>query len=115
MSDLDSAIERARELLEGLGGFTVRKMFGGAGLYMDGVIFGVLVSGELMVKADPKNPAAAGLIADLEAAGAERWTYEMTNRSGAMPYWKLPPDALDDPDAATEWARRAIAVVHGSA
>ena len=64
MGAVDEAIEHARELLDGVGPISARKMFGGAGLYRDGVIFAVIVQGELMLKADPKTPAGQALIAE---------------------------------------------------
>lgn len=104
---LDQAIAHARELLEpleaDLGPITHRKMFGGAGLYAQGRIFAVLVDGELMLKGD------AALGAAFETAGAERWVYSGESRPVAMPYWRLPLDAADDPDAVCGWARRAVA------
>lgn len=112
MADLDSAIAAAKELLEGLeprfGPISHRKMFGGAGLYAEGRIFGLLVDGELLLKADPK--AAPALAADFEAAGAERWTYEGKKKGApvAMPYWRLPSSAADDPEEACAWAARSI-------
>ena len=46
----------------------------------------------------------------MEAEGWERWTYarEGSGKATAMPYWALPDDLLDDPDAAGAWARRAL-------
>lgn len=111
MGGVDEAIEHARELLDGVGPISARKMFGGAGLYRDGVIFAVIVQGELMLKADPKTPAGQALIADLEAAGAERWTYAGKKGPTGMPYWRLPDSALDDPDAARGWAERSLAAL----
>ncbi len=108
MSAVDDAIAHAQELLEGLGPISARKMFGGAGLYRGGVIFAVIVKGEVMVKADAKSPLGAALIEDLEAAGAERWTYEGKKGLTGMPYWRLPDSALDDPDEATRWAERSL-------
>ena len=112
MADLESAIEAAKELLEGLedrfGRITHRKMFGGAGLYAEGKIFALIVDGELLLKADPKS--APDLAAAYEEAGAERWTYDGQRSKGpvAMPYWSLPGAAADDPEEACAWAAKSI-------
>jgi DNA transformation protein len=29
-------------------------------------------------------------------------------RTGSINYWRLPESALDDPDEAVDWARRAV-------
>ena len=95
--------ERIRELLDGLGQVSIRRMFGGKGIYHDGVIFALLLRGELMLKGDDQ------VAAEYEAAGCRRWTYRNQRHGGevAMPYWSAPESALDDPDEMTPWARKA--------
>ena len=99
----------ARDLLAGLGPVETRRMFGGVGLYAGPVMFGLIDEGRIFLKTD------AALKADLAAAGATSWLY--TERKGPMAgvpqetsYWSLPDSALDDPDEAVAWARRALAV-----
>ena len=116
MSDLDGAIAAAKELLEGLetryGRITHKKMFGGAGLYAEGAIFALIVSGELLLKADPKT--APELSEAFAEAGSERWSYDGKGKPVAMPYWSLPSAAVDDPEAACAWAERAIEAARGA-
>ncbi len=109
MAAIDQDIARAKELFEGVGALTHRKMFGGAALYADGRIFALIVGEQLMIKVDiEKTPALAEA---LEAEGSERWTYGKAKggKPVAMPYWSLPDAAHDDPDVAAEWARRSLA------
>lgn len=96
----NAAIE---EMFEAVGPVTIRRMFGGKGIYARGVIFALELRGELMLKGDAESGPM------LEEAGAIRWRYE--GRSGkavAMPYWTLPDEALDDPDMMAKWARIAL-------
>lgn len=95
----------AKELFSGLGPITTRRMMGGMCLYHDGTIFAIMHSdGTLLLK------GAGDFIAELEAAGCGRWTYSRDGgKISAMPYWTLPDAALDDPDLACDWARRALA------
>jgi DNA transformation protein len=99
----------ARDLLADLGPVETRRMFGGVGLYAGKVMFGLIDDGRIYLKTD------AALKGDLAAAGAESWLY--TERKGPMAgipqetsYWSLPESALDDPEEACGWARRALAV-----
>ena len=95
--------ERLRELFEGLGPVTIRRMFSGKGIYHNGVIFALILRGDLMLKGDDEVAAA------YEAAGGRRWTY-VNKRHGqevAMPYWTAPESALDDPEEMAAWARKA--------
>lgn len=96
--------EHVRDLFAGLGPVEVRRMFGGAGVYLGDACFALIVDGELWMRGD------AGLGADYAAAGSEQWVYA-GGRHGpvAMPYWRLPESALDDPDEAAAWARRSLA------
>lgn len=94
--------ERIRELFDGLGPVAIRRMFGGKGIYHDGLIVGVSLStGEVLLKAD-KDSAP-----DFEAAGAKRWAEGPKGRKVNMPYWSIPESALDDPEEMAVWARKA--------
>jgi DNA transformation protein len=96
--------EDLRELFHGLGPVSIRRMFGGKGVYMDGQIFALVVSGELMLKADAQSSP------ELEARGSTQWVYEGGMRKGkvAMPYWRVPDSAYDDQDEMTLLARQAV-------
>ncbi len=91
-----------RDLFAGLGPVSIRKMFGGKGIYFGGVIIALeLSTGSLLLKADEKS------IPEFEAAGCEQWTYEGKSKPVKMPYWSVPDEAFDDPEIMTEWATRA--------
>lgn len=84
-------------------------MFGAAGLYAQGVMFGLIDDERIFLKVDDT------LKADLAAEGSESWIY--TERKGpraGIPqetsYWSLPEAAWDDPEEACAWVRRAVAV-----
>lgn len=102
------------ELLEGLGPVAVKRMFSGAGVYADGLMFGLIAADTLYLKADPR------LKAEFAEAGSEPFIWEPQSgpRKGEkvdMGYWRLPEEALDDPDLAVEWARKALAVARAKA
>ncbi|MGE7369405.1 TfoX/Sxy family protein [Neorhizobium sp. NPDC001467] len=90
------------EIFEGLGAVTVRRMFGGKGIYHRGLIFALDLRDTLMLKADALSAP------QFAAAGAKQWSYEgRKGRPVLMPYWSVPEEALDDPDEMTRWARLA--------
>lgn len=94
MSVSDADISFAIELFESVGQISHRKMFGGLGLYHDDAIFAVVdKDGQIFVKA--KGDVADELI----ALGRGKFHN--------MPYWSLPENALDDPEQAAEWVRKA--------
>ena len=97
--------EWVREHFAALGPLEIKRMFGGAGVYRDGVIFALLDDGVVWLKGGDENIAA------LEAAGSRQFTYP--GKDGAvmsLGYWSLPEAAVDDPDEAVDWARGAIDV-----
>ncbi|MEO6376612.1 MAG: TfoX/Sxy family protein [Caulobacteraceae bacterium] len=92
------------EMFSALGPVSVRRMFGGKGVYHQGLIVAVEVRGEMLLKVDAVSAP------EFEAAGARRWTYE--GRAGKlvhMPYWTIPDDAYDDPEAMARWTALAYA------
>jgi len=95
--------DRIEELFAGIGPVSIRRMFGGKGIYHDGVIIALILRGDLLLKGD------AQVAPDYEAAGARRWVYTGTRhgKEVAMPYWTAPDGALDDPDEMRDWARKA--------
>ncbi len=107
MSISDADIAFALELFEDLGPLTTRKMMGGLCLYADGTIFAIIHSdGTLLLK------GANGFDKVLNEAGWARWSYARKDGSPTqMPYWELPPELLDDPNEACDWARRALAAL----
>ncbi|KAB0681804.1 TfoX/Sxy family protein [Aureimonas leprariae] len=91
-----------RDLFTSEGPVSIRRMFGGHGIYLDGMIVAVDLRGDILLKADAET------LPLFEAAGGRRWTYQREGRASvAMPYCFLPSEALDDPDLMAIWARRA--------
>jgi DNA transformation protein and related proteins len=95
--------ETIRELFEAFGPVSIRRMFGGKGIYRDGLIFALVLRDELMLKGDELNAP------EWESEGAARWTYRNSKgKPVAMPYWSVPVDVLEDRDSLTSWAREAF-------
>lgn len=93
------------DLLRGLGRITWRRMFSGASLYCDGVIFALVLRDTLYFKVDDGNRRA------YEAEGLEPFTYEAAGQTRTIgAYWRVPERLFDDPDEMGEWARAAVAV-----
>ena len=107
--------EFVKELLAGMGPVQIRPMFGGAGVFRDGVMFGLLGNDTLHIKANDD-----ALKQELIAAGSGPfvWIPSSGPRKGEqvdLGYWRLPEAALDDPDEAVEWGRKALALAKANA
>ena len=90
------------EMFSALGTVSIRRMFGGKGIYHQGRIIALEFRDEMLLKADAVSAP------EFEAAGARRWAYEgKTGKPVYMPYWSIPEDAFDDPEAMAHWVRLA--------
>jgi DNA transformation protein len=87
-----------------LGHISTRRMFSGAAVYCDGVVFALILRGALFFKVDDGNRAA------YEAEGLEPFRYETRGRTVEIgAYWRVPERLFDDPDEMLDWARAALA------
>ncbi|OWV70965.1 competence protein TfoX [Rhizobium sp. R634] len=90
------------EMFQGLGPVTIKRMFGGKGIYHLGRIIALEVRDEMLLKADEKSAP------EFAAAGATQWTYEgKKGKPVKMPYWSIPEEAYDDPDLMAKWVQLA--------
>ena len=94
--------EAIHDMFESLGPVSIRRMFGGKGIYHQGKILALEVDGEILLKADSDSSP------QFAAAGSSQWIYEGKNKPVKMPYWSIPDAALDDPDELAQWVRLAF-------
>jgi DNA transformation protein and related proteins len=96
-------VEFVLESLEPLRGVSARRMFGGRGIYKDGVMFALIAGDQLYLKADDGNRPA------FEARGLQPFTYTAKRRPIQMSYYEAPGEGLDDPEILCDWAQGAYA------
>jgi DNA transformation protein and related proteins len=93
-----------QDQLHGLGHITTRRMFSGAAIYCDGVVFALVLRDVLHFKVDDSNRGAYA------AEGLEPFIYEARGKVVRVEAYRRVPERLfDDPDAMLEWARAALA------
>lgn len=104
MAATSEFIDFVKDQLAPLGHVTTRRMFSGAGVYCDGVIFALILRDALHFKVDDANRSA------YEAEGLQPFSYEAKGRIVEVgAYWRVPERLFDDPDEMVEWARAALA------
>jgi DNA transformation protein len=96
-------VEFVLEGLQPLGGVRARRMFGGWGIYKDGLMFALIARDQLYLKVDDDNRAA------YDAADLPYFTYSEKGKPIRMSYREAPGAGLDDPEVLCEWARAAYA------
>ena len=103
MSVDDGLLAWVQEALEPLGAVSMRKMMGGATLYVDGTIFAIMVDSEIWFKADAETNEV------WDAEGCER--FSVTFKDGtvdSMNYRRAPTDVYDDVEEFQRWASLAL-------
>lgn len=95
---LNYVIDQFREL----GEVTSRRMFGGAGVYLEGRFFALVADDELYLKVDDTSRP------QFEKAGSrafEPWQGHVMNG-----YWSVPAEVLEEPAALAEWSRHPLSI-----
>lgn len=100
--------EHIRELFREFGPVGVRPMFGGAGLYADGVMFALISDDLIYLK------ASATTVAAFERENCPPFEYG-TKAGKRASYWRLPDQLYDDPEELAQWAKTALATARQSA
>jgi DNA transformation protein len=101
MAVSDDYIEFVLDQLRGLGNVLPKRMFGGVGLYHDGLFFGLVASDSLYLKVDDVTRP------DYERAGSKPFQ-PYGDGSYSMSYYAVPADVLENADALCRWAGEAI-------
>lgn len=97
--------DRFDDLFAPFGKIVVRRMFGGEGLFRDGLMFAIVHEDRLYFKTSEESRQA------FIAEGAGPLFYKFKNAEGVLTsYYELPDRLYDDPDELAEWARAAFAV-----
>lgn len=91
-----------RDALADFGPVTIRNMFGGAGVYADGVMFALLADDTLYLKTD------AAFALAFAGEGMTAFKYRPAGKQPVvMSYWEVPPRLLEEPEELGQWARQA--------
>jgi DNA transformation protein len=82
---------------------SARKMFGGAGLYCDGTVFGLIDDDVAYLKVDDSNRD------DFLQAGSSPFK-PFPEKDTIMSYYEIPADVLENPEQLTVWAQRSLTI-----
>jgi len=97
--------DRFDDLFAPFGKIVVRRMFGGEGLFRDGLMFGIVHEEKLYFKTSEESRRA------FIAEGVGPLFFKFRNAEGVLTsYYELPDRLYDDPEELAQWARAAFAV-----
>ncbi len=98
------------DLFAPFGEVSVRAMFGGGGIYHQGVMMGLIADEQIYLKVDEENRPA------FEAADQPPFIFERGDgRQIAMSFYLAPDEIFDDPDALIRWTEGAFAAARRAA
>lgn len=83
---------------------TYRKMFGGAGVYLDGFMFAVLDDDRVYFKVDDVNEGR------YVEAGMDLFVYD-PSKGATMPYREVPNNVWESSETLGEWIDASVEVV----
>lgn len=99
----DDFVDYVLELFGPFGTVVSRRMFGGHGVYLDGLMFAIISEDTLYLKADEMNRI------EFEQAGCEIFGYARKGRRATLGFFRAPEDAMESPELMLPWARTAYA------
>ena len=82
----------------------VRKMFGGAGLYCDGVMFGLIADDVAYLKVNDSNRE------EYVQAGSCPFQPFPDKQMVMTSYYEIPPGVLENPDELARWEERSLVI-----
>ena len=103
MAVSDELVELVKDHLTVFGPATFKKMFGGVGMFSQGVMFGLIVDDILYFKRDAENNQM------FEHEGLGSFGYESkSGKRTIMSYGKAPERVFDEPDEMISWAQAGM-------
>jgi DNA transformation protein len=103
-------VEFLQDQLRSVGPVAIRRMFGGAGVFVDGIMFALIADDTLYFKADEATRA------EFEAEDMPAFSYETKDgRKSLVSYWRAPERLFDDPEEMQAWAMKALGAARRAA
>jgi DNA transformation protein len=101
----DEFVDYVIDQLATWGKVSARKMFGGAGLYCDGTMFGLIADDVAYLKVDDSNRE------DFVKAGSTPFNpYPDKVKTTVMSYYEIPIDVLENPEILSNWAELSLTI-----
>ena len=90
--------EHVIELMNEFGEVSAKRMFGGYGIFREGLMFALIADSRHYLKVDPENQA------EFEKRDQEPFTYLRKDREAQLSYFSCPDEAFQTPRVMNQWA-----------
>ena len=101
MKKVNEFVEHLNEVFHLFGSIRSRRMFGGYGIYHDGLMIGLVADDTLFLKIDALSAP------HFSEAGCLPFEYTKNGVTMKMSYSSAPVEVFDEPETAKIWATRA--------
>lgn len=92
------------ELMHSLGPVRSKRMFGGHGIFLDGLMFALVIRSTLYFKADEVTQG------DFQVRGLGPFSYSKGGKEFSLSYFEAPEEAMEDEQEMAAWAGSAYGV-----
>lgn len=89
------------DMLQVIGPVESKSMFGGFGVFLEGLMFALVANNELYLKVDKENQP------DFEEMGLQAFGFEKDGKEFKMSYFQAPEEAMEDSEILSSWASGA--------
>jgi DNA transformation protein len=89
------------DLMQSIGPVNAKAMFGGYGIFHEGLMFGLVADSVLYLKVDKETEN------EFKAKGLEQFTYNKKGKEFRMSYYRAPEEALESGKEMSSWAAKA--------
>ncbi|WP_370280742.1 TfoX/Sxy family protein [Pontibacterium sp.] len=104
MANSDDFISYVVDSMHMLGPVQAKRMFGGHGLFLGGLMFALVADDQLYLKSDPQTETR------YKAHDLERFTYMKKGKPCHLNYYQAPEECLDNSEELVEWSAMAYQV-----
>jgi len=103
-AQMSEFVEYLQELFQEFGDITIKRMFGGYGIYRHGTMFALVDDDTLYLKADKQTEGT------FKQRDLPPFTYKKQGKTVSLSYYMAPEEALEDPGELSKWAEQAYSV-----
>jgi len=97
----DEFVKHVVDLMQSIGPVRAKRMFGGHGIFLEGLMLGLIADSVLYLKVDNETQR------EFESFGLQPFIYNRKGKGIRMSYYQAPEEAMDDSDAMNRWANKA--------
>jgi DNA transformation protein len=97
------------ELMQSLGPVRAKRMFGGHGIFIDDLMFGLVADSTLYLKVDKESET------EFRKKGLEAFSYNKKGKEVSLSYFQAPEEALEDGEEMNIWGNKAYSAALRSA